>query len=317
MGNNALRELAVLNETTLDSIAGQRAAIDAHQWLHKYIRAITRYTEEDLYTTADGEEVPNIVALLQGIPPLLRRDITPIFVFDGEPPDRKQDTLDERQKVKEKAEEKMKEAAKRGDMEAMRKHKAQTQSLTPIIHQTTRTLLDTLGVPYVEAGGPGEAYAAELVQNDFADVTVTEDYDALLFGSPITIRQYSGDGPAEQMLFHSTLAEHEINHEDLVNIALLCGTDFNDGVRGIGPKRGLKYISNGKTLEEIQEDKDHTIDGVDELQSLFLDPPTNDMPQTQPKVTNFARSSVKSFCTDWDIPESFADEKCEKFPSSA
>lgn len=90
MGNSALRKLAELEDVSLTRYHGATVAIDAHQWLYKQITGTVRYLDEDVYTAPDGTEYANLVGLLRGLPPLLRNDLTPVFVFDGEPPEQKE-----------------------------------------------------------------------------------------------------------------------------------------------------------------------------------------------------------------------------------
>jgi flap endonuclease-1 len=314
MGNSALRQLAALEEQKLTENAGQTVAVDAHHWLHRYMAGLTRYADPDIYEMEDGTELVNLLALFRGLPPLLRHSITPIFVFDGDPHERKEETIQSRKDAKKKAEKKMKEAAERGDLEEMRRYRSQAQSLTPAVHESTRGMLERLGIPFIEAGGSGEAYAARLVAEGSADAVLTDDYDSLLFGAPLTLRQYSGDGPAEAMRLEQTLEQHGIDREELIDIAILCGTDFNDGVSGIGPKRGVKKISNGMTVEDILCEREAEINGLEELRSLFLNPDLNALPSSQPERSDPDFSAVKSYAHEWEIPGSYISDNLKRFP---
>lgn len=224
--------------------------------------------------------------------------------------------IDARAEAKERAQEKMEAAKQRGDTDAMKMWRAQTQSLTETIHRTTRTFLDAVGVPYIEAAGPGEAYAARLVQNDLADAALTDDYDALLFGSPTTLRQYSGDGPAEKMNFPQTLREHGITHPQLVDVALLCGTDFNEGVSGIGPVRGLSYVKeHGKAEDALAEEGYEPVENIDELRSLFLNPQLGTLPVSRPQRSTPKFEVAAQCCTTNGLDEKFVNEHLQRFPS--
>ena len=48
----------------------------------------------------------------------------------------------------------------------------------------------------------------------------------------------------------------------------MVGTDFNEGVYGIGPKKGLKAVKEGK-VDELEVDFD-----FDEVRKVFLEHPT-------------------------------------------
>jgi flap endonuclease-1 len=116
------------------------------------------------------------------------------------------------------------------------------------------------------------------------------------------------------MRLQPTLEKHGIGQEDLIDIALLCGTDFNEGVSGIGPKRGVQKISSGTTVEEILRDRDAEINGLNELRSLFSDPDINSLPTSQPEIEPADFSAAKAYAQEWEIPESYIDKNLVRFP---
>jgi flap endonuclease-1 len=316
MGNSALRDLAVIETADLGNWDGDVVAVDAHQYLYRYMTATVRYMDEDIYTTDDGTEVANLVGLLQGLPGLLSASITPLFVFDGSSHEKKDAEIEERKAAKEEAAEKMAAAAADGNTEAVRRYKAQTQRLTETVHETSRQLLSELGIPYVEADGEGEALAATLAQTGHAAGVMTDDYDALLFGSPTTIRNYSGNGSPEQMQFTPTLKRHGITHRQLIDVALLCGTDYCDGVSGIGPKRGIKYIKQHGDAETVLDEKGGAVEDLDTLRDLFLDPPVGSVPDTQPARKPPDFTGAVNLARRWGLPHDFIRKRLKQFPRS-
>lgn len=315
MGVSGLRKLAAITDQPLREYEGDIVCVDAHHYLYKQINIVVRYSDEELYTTENGEEVPNLVALIRGLPPILDHDLTPVFVFDGDADPLKQDEIEDREAKKEEAKEKMQEAIDRGDTQAAKRYKAQTQSMTETVIETSKELLTHLGIPYLDAPKSGEAYAAQLVANGPADAVMTDDYDALLFRSPTTLRQYSGEGVAEQMLFEETLSKNRISHEQLIDIALLCGTDYNEGIHGIGPKRGLKKVRQHGDLETVLEYTDGTIENIPELRSIFLDPKTGSIPTSIESPTPDYEMAV-AYATNWGVPTEEAMKILDRFPES-
>lgn len=279
MGIADLRDMAVLEDKPLSVFGGKTVAIDMYQYLYCYSTVIVRYRSEDVYTSSEGENLSNILALAKGLPMLLREGIDPVFVFDGSADALKQETIADRKQTREEAVEKMEQAAQQGDVEAMRRYRAQAQRITEQTIETSKQFLDLLGIPYVWAPKAGEKYAADLVKEDYADAVVTDDYDSLLFGAPETIRNYSGSGNAELMDLNATLDELGITQQQLVDLALLIGTDYNPGVSGIGPKRGLKRIQKHGDIHTVLAESDASIDNVDALRSIFLD---NDSESAEP-----------------------------------
>jgi flap endonuclease-1 len=312
MGNAALRKVASLEERPLSDFSGQTVAIDAHHFIYKYVNVMKRWADPDDYTTEQGQEVPNIHAFLQGIPSLLDHNLTPVFVFDGEPHDLKSEEIEQRKEAKKQAEKQLKNAKSRGDTEAIKRYRAQTTELTDAIHESSRGLLDRLGIPYVEANGAGEAQAAHMVKQGIVDAAMTDDYDALLFGSDLTIRQYSGSGPAELMSLSDTIENTGLTHSQIVDLAILCGTDYNEGISGIGPKRGQKYLSNGQRAEDVLAERDASVPDLDAIRSLFLDPPvaetSSDFSVDTPNI-----EAAESYTIDqWEVAPGLINDELDR-----
>lgn len=319
MGVSALRDLAVIEETDLPAYQNQVVAVDAHHWLFRYMSVQVRYMSEDYYTTSDGTEVPNLMGMLRGLPTLLDAGVTPLFVFDGAPEELKADEIAERRESKEEAKQQMEEARESGDVEAARKYKSRAQSLTPVVQETSRDLLELLGVPYAEADGAGEGYAARLVADECSPVTAsfTGDYDSILFGSPDTVRPFSGDNTVERIPLDPTLGELELTREQLVDAAILIGTDYNAGVSGIGPKRAVKYLNGGRDAVEIADDWDAdalTADRIDTIREIFLNPPGGEL-QHGTTLQDPDFEAAESFLVEeWELPTDTVRENFDRFP---
>ena len=276
MGNAALRELAVIEDVRFDDLEGSLVAVDAHNWLYKYLTTTVKWTRDEVYTTGDGTEVANLVGVVQGLPKFFENDLTPVFVFDGAVTELKSEEIASRREAREKREERLEAARERGDELEVARLDAHTQRLTDVIQETTRDLLDLLDVPYVEAPAEGEAQAAHMAASGAVDYAGTEDYDALLFGAPLTLRQLTSKGDPELMDLEATLAEHDITREQLVDAAILCGTDFNEGVSGVGPKTALKDVREHGDLLAVLEARGETVEQAERLRQLFLDPDVTD-----------------------------------------
>ena len=226
MGNADLRDLAVIEEVSFAELSGV-VAVDAHNWLYRYLTTTVKFTDSRAYTTAAGEEVANLIGVVQGLPKFFEHDLTPVFVFDGAVTDLKSDEVERRRAQRERYEEDLEEARETGDEVAIARLDSRTQRLTDTIVETTRGLLDRLDVPVVDAPAEGEAQAAHMARHGGADYAGSEDYDTLLFGAPLTLRQLTSSGDPELMDFEATLADLKLTWEQLVDVAMLCGTDFN------------------------------------------------------------------------------------------
>ena len=64
-----------------------------------------------------------------------------------------------------------------------------------------------------------------------------------------------------------------LTREQLIDVAILIGTDFNEGVRGIGPKRAVKLIREYGGLEALPgEVRARLPENYEEIRELYLNP---------------------------------------------
>jgi flap endonuclease-1 len=276
MGNADLRDVAVIEDVPFDSLSGSVVAVDAHNWLYRYLTTTVKFTADSVYTTDDGEEVANLVGVVQGLPKFFEADVTPVFVFDGGVTDLKSDEVERRREQREKAEQRRQEAEEAGESVEAARLEARTQRLTDTIHETTRGLFDRLDVPYIEAPAEGEAQCAHMAAVGDVDYAGSEDYDTMTFGSPLTLRQLTSKGDPELMDLQKTLEKHEITYEQLVDVALLMGTDFNEGVGGYGPKTAVKAVKEHGDVWGVMDADDVYVENADRVRELFFDPPVTD-----------------------------------------
>jgi flap endonuclease-1 len=276
MGNADLRDLAHLETVPFAELDPGVVAVDAHNWLYRYLTTTVRWTNDGVYTTSDGDEVANLVGIVQGLPKFLEHDLNPVMVFDGGPSELKADEIADRRDQREKYESQLEDAREAGDAVEVARLESATQRLTPVIQETSRELLELLDIPVVEAPAEGEAQCAHIAKRGDAEYVGTEDYDALLFGAPTTLRQLTSKGDPERMRLDETLADLDVSLEQLVDVAILCGTDFNEGVHGYGPKTALKKVREHGDLWGVFEQEDVYVENADLVRGLFRNPNVTD-----------------------------------------
>jgi len=276
MGNADLRSLAAIEDVAFEDLGGSVVAVDAHNWLYRYLTTTVKFTSDHKYTTADGAEVANLIGVVQGLPKFFEHDLTPVFVFDGAVTELKDDEVQQRREQREKYEKELVDAREAGDSVRVAKLDSRTQRLTETIVETTRDLLELLDVPIVDAPAEGEGQASYMARQGDVDYVGTEDYDALLFGAPYTLRQLTSKGDPELMDFEATLSSTGLTWEQLVDAAILMGTDFNEGISGIGPKTAVKLLEAHGDLFAVLEARGEHVDHADRIRSLFLEPAVTD-----------------------------------------
>ena len=101
----------------------------------------------------------------------------------------------------------------------------------------------------------------------------------MLFGAPITIRNLAAPrkNAKPELIELKALEETQgIIREELIDIAILVGTDFNEGIRGVGVKRALKLIKKHHSIENILSkaaiDTSAGIENYELVRELFLHP---------------------------------------------
>ncbi len=318
MGNADLRQLAAIEPTSFDDLGGSVVAVDAHNWLYRYLTTTVRFTSSDVYTTADGEEVANLVGVVQGLPKFFEHDVTPVFVFDGGVTELKDDEVAERREQRERYEDELEAAREADDVDAaeVATLESRTQRLTETIQRTTRGLLDRLDVPYVEAPAEGEAQAAHMARRGDVDYVGSEDYDALLLGAPRTLRGLTSTGDPERMDFEATLAAHDLTWEGLVDAAVLVGTDFNEGIDGVGPKTAVKLIHEHGDLYAALEAREETIPHADRIRGMFLDPTVTDDYDYDLDVEPDLEAARAYVTDEWEVPAGEVDRGFERIEQS-
>jgi len=281
----ALRDILADYKTpvTWEALPGV-AAIDANNALYQFL-TIIRQPDGTPLMDRQGRVTSHLSGILFRVSSFLEKGIKPIFVFDGKPAVLKQATVDERRKVRDEAGEKWKEALERGDEEEAFKQARSSTRVDDEILRTSKELLALMGVPVVQAPGEGEAQASYMVAKGDARYVVSQDYDTLLFGAPLLVRNLTVSGKRkirgrqitvspERIVLADTLAGLRLTREQLIEIGILVGTDFNPGIGGVGAKTGLKIVQKGEFARKIQE-KLPDFDPAPVME-MFLHPPVTD-----------------------------------------
>ncbi len=214
-----------------------------------------------------GRVTSHLSGLLYRTTNLGERGIRLVYVFDGIPPTLKEVEIKRRRATKEEAVVKYEKAIIKGEVAEAKRYAQATSSLKDTMVDDAHRLLDYLGVPYVQAPSEGEAQAAHMTTRGDVWAAVSQDYDSLLFGANRLVRNLAITGKRklpmrdayvqvdpELIELQETLRDLQLTREQLIDLGILIGTDFNpDGFKGIGPKTALKLIRESASIEEITE----------------------------------------------------------------
>ncbi|MBI4361023.1 flap endonuclease-1 [Candidatus Micrarchaeota archaeon] len=303
-----LKPILVAHEKTLDQLSGTYA-VDAYNALYQFL-TIIRQPDGTPLQNQNREITSHLSGLFYRTCALLEKNITPIYVFDGVPSELKAKTIAERVEKKMEAEELLRKAREEGRLEEAAMLAQRTARLTRDMVKQSQKLLDLMGLPWIQAPSEGEAQAAGMVKKGLVDAVASQDFDALLFGAPAFVRnltfsgrrklprrnQYATIHP-EIYYLKENLDALKLTHEQLVWAGILIGTDFNDGINGIGPKKALKLVQDAKSFDDINAKLEAPID-YEPLEKLFLHPPYEKVTAEQLKRKPADIPGIKTFMVD-------------------
>lgn len=302
--------------------------IDAYNVLHQFLASI-RQRDGTPLKNSRGEITSHLSGLFNRTANMVEAKIRPVYAYDGKPHPLKAKTLEEREKRKQLAEKEYKEAIEAGDLEKARSKAQQTSRLTEEMVQQTKDLLDGIGIPYIQSPGEGESQASYMVKKGDAYAVGSQDYDCLLVGAPVLIRNLTSQGRRKlpgkeayakifpkQIKLKSNLKTLGITHKQLVDMAILIGTDFNDGIKGIGPKKSLNLIKKNGNVENalatIGSEIAPSFDEIKEIRSIFLKPRvTDDYSLSWPGIDH--EKVIKILCDKHQFKQERVEQILTKF----
>jgi len=320
-----LSDVVVRSPVSFQHYAGKRLAFDAWNILYQFLASIRGPDGAPLSDT-QGNVTSHLAGILYRTGALVEAGVKPVFVFDGKPHRLKGDTLAERAVRKAEAQVAYDKAIEEGDLETARTKAQQTSRLTPPMVAMATELLGHLGIPVVNAPGEGEAQASWMCAQGQVAGTVSQDYDCLLFGTPRLVRHLATGGrrklpgkqvwaeiEPEEIDLGASLAELHLTRQQLVDAAVLVGTDFHPGVKGIGAKKAIALIQKDGSLDALLErlaagpqaatsaaerailEQHENLVQRDEVRRIFLNPDHRDVSDEELAVRSPDAPAVRRF----------------------
>src|SRR5262245_50622244 len=285
-----LTPIIIKQTLSLDDLSGKRLALDANGELYQFL-ALIRLRDGSPLRDSHGRITSHLSGLFYRTTRLITDyGLELVFVFDGKPPALKSTEIARRRSIKERYDVEHAEAVEAGDLAKAYSKATMTSRLTREMADEARQLLRLMGLPVIQAPCEGEAQASHLAKIGDAWAAASKDYDCLLFGSPRLLRFLTISGkeflPSKgsfrpitpELIDTAAMFDHyKITREQLVDLAMLVGTDFNEGIKGIGPKKALKLISDFGSIENMPQNIQATLGPtVQEIRDIFLRPTVHD-----------------------------------------
>ena len=290
MGLN-LKDLIVKEKTTLEAFSTKVIAIDAYNAIYQFLASI-RGPDGLQLMDSQGRVTSHLSGLLYRNVNFLSLGIKPVYVFDGKAPSLKAAEIQRRKQIKKDATIKYERAIAEGNLEDARKFAQQTTSMRDGMVKESKKLLECFGIPYIDAQSEGEATAAHLTNTGQAYASASQDYDSILCGAKRLVRNFTSSGRRripnsntyidvvpEVIQTQKVLDALGLTREELIDIGILIGTDFNpNGFERIGPKTAIKMIKKHSRLEDVPQIQEQ-LQRIDfqQIREIFLNPKVTDV----------------------------------------
>jgi len=291
-----------------DNLFNKVISIDAFNTIYQFL-AIIRQQDGTPLKDYQGNITSHLSGLFYRSINFLEHNIKPVYVFDGISSELKLDTIKERKKIKEEARKKMVEAQDAEDFKEAKKYAQLTSKLDAGMIEESKKLIESMGIPIIQASSEGEAQSAYMVEVGDAWACASQDYDTLLFGGQRLLRNFAinrrkkvRDTTVSLDIEYVSLSKFfknlEINREQLVEMGILIGNDFFPGIKGIGQKTALDLIKKYGSIENIVKNKIKVgnkeilldLNLVEQVKEIFLIPDVKkDYNKPKSKKINFER----------------------------
>ena len=312
----------------LDALRGRTLAVDGNGELYQFL-ALIRLRDGTPLRNSKGRTTSHLSGLFYRSTRLMADHALRLaFVFDGEPPPLKAQEIAKRRAGRQRYEEEHAAALARGDVATAYSKATMTSRLTREMVAEARQLLRLMGVPTVQAPSEGEAQAAHMAAtSEQIWAAASKDYDSLLFGAPRLVRFLTISGKEflpsqgtfrpiipETIVLERLLEGWGIDREALVDLAILVGTDFNEGIKGIGPKKALALVQEHGRIERMPDDIRHALGDAETLnavRSIYLQPSVSDAFNVDP-IEPDVDGIIRFLCEERDFSRERVDAAIER-----
>jgi flap endonuclease-1 len=316
-----IKDIVPKKEIKIEDLKGKIICVDAFNTIYQFLTTI-RQPDGTSLQDKEGRITSHLSGLFYRNMNMLLQGLKIVYVFDGVPPALKGSTFALRREAREKAKGMYESAKNEEDIEMMKRYSSQLVRLDDDMIAESKELLKAMGIAVIQAPGEGEAEAAHLAKKKEVYAAASQDYDSLLFGAPRLIQNLtlakrrktiSGWVEVKPMMIelNELFKELEINHDQLICIGILTGTDYNPGgIKGIGPKKALALVKELKKPEKIFESVKDRIEGQEtwfdwrEIFKLFEKP---DVKDSEIKFPKFDEEKIKNIL----VPHGFSEDRLE------
>ena len=200
----------VIKRLNIYQLKNKTIVIDTNMYLYQFLKTCTIL--EGLY------EMINILRYFK---------ITPIFIFDGKPPDEKKMILDINRQKKKKAEA-LYNNANNFTVNERERLKRKFVRLTVDDINEAKELMDAYGILHFVADGEAEQLCAKLVKINYAYACLSEDTDLFLYECPRVLKNFNMNKCSIELhCLQDFYKRLKLTRDEFKEICVLSGTDYN------------------------------------------------------------------------------------------
>lgn len=218
-----LKSKSGINSVNFNTLKGKKVVVDTSIYMY-------RFKEQNALL----ENMFNLINLFK------TNEIVPYFIFDGKPPEEKNELLKYRKIEKYEAEEeynKLKESIvldniygeeRKKILSKLKDLKCKFIRITSDDINNVKELLTSMGVMWITAEGEADGLCAKMVIKKYVDACLSEDMDMFVYGCPVVWRNLSIKNNKITVYDLNILCEDlSLTKYELREICIVSGTDYN------------------------------------------------------------------------------------------
>lgn len=138
--------------------------------------------------------------------------------------------------------------------EKLQKQKRDAEEVTVTMINDVKELLRRFGIPFVTAPMEAEAQCAELFKLGLVDGIITDDSDCFLFGGDrIYKNMFNQKQYVECYIQDELYNKLGLDQEKLIELGLVLGSDYTEGIKGIGPVLAMELLAEFGSLRRFKQ----------------------------------------------------------------
>ena len=291
-----------IKKTKIDKYNNKILAIDFSLLLYKIIYAIRK----NGYDLKNGNIITtHIHSLLLKIKGFIRHNITPVFVFDGIPPEIKEETLKKRDEFHKIMQIKYYKAVTQDEK---KKYYFMKSEITYQEIKDCMELIKLFGYTIVESLEEADGQLADLIKKGKVDYIVTDDMDILVFGGTKIIKNFSVDKKRymQEIDLNKFKEKAGLSQDQIIDISIMLGCDYCPSIKGIGPIKSYNFIKQYIILEKVlKKEKISIFYDYNLARDYFKNPKIIDSNKIKIQKLKIDRNGLKIFLKKFGYNEQY------------